>query len=403
MQKARILIPLAMIFGCMMSYGALTNADYANETWRLVWDGASPMTLSPGEATRLQCHWESSLGRREVALVTVVSGNAGKDSYGGITAQGTGCVGISITRNVTHTSSFNSLSFYDDNVRYFNLRIGDYSRPKQAYYQIGKPTIIVNGGTTNIVISWGVEKQHDSIDAVPKIAANHMVAAEVYRSELMDDGLTQKTPYELVYGEYDEDKVRSGSYSWTDYSVKLGVSYSYCVRVYGIGIIDDTKTLMIGYDTGGDFRTSDAGVAQTKACAIIYENLRGATPKNPSYYVPGTVISFANPSPIPGGIFQGWTPKSIPATATGRQIVSANWILDKFNVSFDGNGGILNDYGIGSASSRMEYGDEIVAPEVTRIGYTFTGWSPGVAVTVPANDVTYVAQWSVNRYHKENM
>jgi hypothetical protein len=40
----------------------------------------------------------------------------------------------------------------------------------------------------------------------------------------------------------------------------------------------------------------------------------------------------------------------------------------------------------------------IAAPIVVREGYTFAGWSPAVAATVPASNVTYTAQWYVNQY-----
>ena len=46
----------------------------------------------------------------------------------------------------------------------------------------------------------------------------------------------------------------------------------------------------------------------------------------------------------------------------------------------------------------MDCGTAIVAPTVTRTGYTFKGWTPSVASTVPANDVTYTAQWKLNTY-----
>ena len=46
----------------------------------------------------------------------------------------------------------------------------------------------------------------------------------------------------------------------------------------------------------------------------------------------------------------------------------------------------------------MDYGSAIVAPTVTREGHTFAGWQPVLLETVPANDVTYMAQWTVNQY-----
>ena len=66
--------------------------------------------------------------------------------------------------------------------------------------------------------------------------------------------------------------------------------------------------------------------------------------------------------------------------------------VNMHTVTFDANGGE------GGWSEEMAYGAEIEAPEVTRTGYTFAGWQPEVAATVPDADVTYVAQWTLNAY-----
>ena len=60
----------------------------------------------------------------------------------------------------------------------------------------------------------------------------------------------------------------------------------------------------------------------------------------------------------------------------------------RFTVAFDANGGE------GGWSRLMDYGAALSAPTVTRTGYTFVGWLPEVPTTVPADDVTYVAQWT---------
>jgi len=100
-----------------------------------------------------------------------------------------------------------------------------------------------------------------------------------------------------------------------------------------------------------------------------------------------------------GYTFLGW----FTAASSGAQISEsttvtadvtyyAQWQINQYAVAFDANGGD------GGTSMELDYGAEIVAPEVTREGYTFTGWSPAVAATAPASDVTYTAQWRVNQY-----
>ena len=53
--------------------------------------------------------------------------------------------------------------------------------------------------------------------------------------------------------------------------------------------------------------------------------------------------------------------------------------------------------GDGSWCSQMDDGEAISAPTVTRTGYKFTGWTPSVAETVSGGE-TYKAQWERNKH-----
>ena len=93
-----------------------------------------------------------------------------------------------------------------------------------------------------------------------------------------------------------------------------------------------------------------------------------------------------------GYTFKGWIPEVPVTVPTKDMIFVAQWEINQYTVMFDANGGE------GGTIARLDYGAPIVAPTVTRTGYTFVGWSPSVAATVPAKDVTYTAQWNVNKY-----
>ena len=67
--------------------------------------------------------------------------------------------------------------------------------------------------------------------------------------------------------------------------------------------------------------------------------------------------------------------------------VYVRWFVNGYTITFDANGGM------GGKTVSQDYGTELVAPMVTRTGYTFAGWFPEVPATVPADDTTYVAQW----------
>ncbi len=93
-----------------------------------------------------------------------------------------------------------------------------------------------------------------------------------------------------------------------------------------------------------------------------------------------------------GYVFTGWTPTVDDVVPSNDVTYTATWAVCKYTVAFvDGDETIK--------SESLDYGTAIVAPEnPSKEGYTFTGWTPDVAATVPAEDVTYSATWSVNKY-----
>ena len=93
-----------------------------------------------------------------------------------------------------------------------------------------------------------------------------------------------------------------------------------------------------------------------------------------------------------GYTFTGWSQSVAATVPLGGATYTAQWEINQYMVTFDANGGE------GGMSEKQNYGTTIVAPMVTRTGYTFRGWSPNVAATVPASNVTYTAQWVINRY-----
>ncbi len=93
-----------------------------------------------------------------------------------------------------------------------------------------------------------------------------------------------------------------------------------------------------------------------------------------------------------GYSFSGWSPavpQRVPAYNTRY---TAEWIVNRYTAVFDAAGGN------GGSETMYEFGAHINAPSVTRNGYTFAGWSPDVPQTMPANDLRFTAQWTLNRY-----
>ncbi|MDY5948826.1 MAG: InlB B-repeat-containing protein [Oscillospiraceae bacterium] len=104
------------------------------------------------------------------------------------------------------------------------------------------------------------------------------------------------------------------------------------------------------------------------------------------------VTAPANPTKT-GYTFAGWTP-AVPATMPAENVtITAQWTINQYTITFNTDGG--------SAVSPItqDYASVITAPEnPTKTGYTFAGWSPAVPATMPAGDMTVTAQWTINEY-----
>jgi uncharacterized repeat protein (TIGR02543 family) len=94
-----------------------------------------------------------------------------------------------------------------------------------------------------------------------------------------------------------------------------------------------------------------------------------------------------------GYTFAGWD-KEIPTTMPAEDVtITAKWTINQYTITFDTDGGS------GIDPITADYGTEVTAPaEPTKTGYTFVGWEPALPTTMPAEDVTITAKWTINQY-----
>ncbi len=91
-----------------------------------------------------------------------------------------------------------------------------------------------------------------------------------------------------------------------------------------------------------------------------------------------------------GHTFSGWD-KTLSTMPAEDVTISGTFTINKYLVTFKVDGEIVY-------SESLEYGASIVAPDAPeKEGHTFNGWGE-VDTTVPAHDVTYEANYSVNSY-----
>ena len=93
-----------------------------------------------------------------------------------------------------------------------------------------------------------------------------------------------------------------------------------------------------------------------------------------------------------GFTFKGWNP-AVPATIPATDMTfTAQWERNKYLVTF-----IVEDT-VAKKDSVLYEGAITKPADPVKEGYTFTGWQPGIPETMPANDLTFTAQFSINQY-----
>ena len=163
--------------------------------------------------------------------------------------------------------------------------------------------------------------------------------------------------------------------------------------------------------SGGTLVTADATVAIT-AAQTLYAHWTESIETYSVTYAPGVdglgtqqsdTKTYNVALPLKGAIFTrtGYTQTGWATTEGGAKVYDLEasyttnaaitlypaWTPKSYTVTFDANGGT------GGRSGKQDYGTTIVAPAVAREWCTFAGWSPSVAATVPASNVTYTARW----------
>ena len=93
------------------------------------------------------------------------------------------------------------------------------------------------------------------------------------------------------------------------------------------------------------------------------------------------------------GWYNGESEWDFEAPVTTGLILTAKWQVNQYTITFKPeNGG--QDIVI-----KQDYGTAITAPaNPTKTGYTFAGWDKTIPATMPAENITLTARWTVNQY-----
>ena len=107
----------------------------------------------------------------------------------------------------------------------------------------------------------------------------------------------------------------------------------------------------------------------------------------------GTKIETPTASTKPGYTFAGWVP-AIPETVPAENMsFKAQWTINQYTLTFDA------DNGTEATVITQDYGTKFDTPaDPTREGYTFAGWDMDIPETIPAEDMSFTAKWIANQY-----
>ena len=111
-----------------------------------------------------------------------------------------------------------------------------------------------------------------------------------------------------------------------------------------------------------------------------------------AYYFEEAVEAPADPVKE-GYSFTGWDAQA-PATMPANDVtITAQWKINQYTITFNTDGGNA------IAPIKQDYATAVTAPaDPTKVGYTFAGWDIAVPGTMPAEDLTITAQWTINQY-----
>ena len=190
---------------------------------------------------------------------------------------------------------------------------------------------------------------------------------------------------------------------WEITALKLdGVEIPYTMS----GTLGDSNYSLMVYFYTITIGVNNSNYGKVSASTLLVPN------NNTKYTTSGTTLTLSDGREVTATVtestgytttFSSWSPAT--ATITAATNVTANFTrtANSYTATFDANGGGT----VTPSSITKKYGEALgTLPTVSRTGYTFNGWFTATSggqkistsTTMPATNVTYYAQWSINSY-----
>jgi uncharacterized repeat protein (TIGR02543 family) len=173
------------------------------------------------------------------------------------------------------------------------------------------------------------------------------------------------------------------------------------------GWSDGSKT----WTSGDDMPDNDLSLAAQWSLAnysITYVmNFGFNNDDNPTTYTVLEAVTLLAPTKT-GNTFDGWYSDpaftqpitQIPVGSTGNKNIHAKWIVNRYTISLNVNGGTP----LSSTTLTVDYGSLLALPDPVRDGYDFDGWETAEEVRysngsfMPPLNLALIAQWEIKTY-----
>ena len=222
-----------------------------------------------------------------------------------------------------------------------------------------------NGDTITLYAKWTIASYTLSFDSDGGSEVGSQTVE--YNALAIEPAAPTKAGYTFQYWTYNDEQVDFSTFRMPYFNVQMvavwtpnqytisfeengGSVVADVTAAYQSSVAEPTAPTKEGYTFGGWYTSNDNMIDATRVTWPVAMPLNGAT-----YY--------------------------------------AKWDINQYTITFDSNGGTP------VSAITQDYATPVTAPAApTKEGYEFAGWQPSVPTTMPAEDITLVAQWTVLQY-----
>lgn len=269
-------------------------------------------------------------------------------------------------------------------------------------YESGSWSTAVASNTVQGGLSWGGNSTNGEIMVVKAMrrSDNTMVNIALQSAPAGNDRSLVSIWYKIITSADDYSSPTVFSQGWTKGAQICDFSSAYstmCLQADGrIAFFYEDGQSGAGYDMIYlPISLSDLqGLEDYEICSTITFDTDGGSDISPITQVYNSEVTAPAVPTKTGYTFLGWEPEIPTTMPVVDMTVKAQWQINQYTVKFVSDDVVVSE-------SVLDYASVIEAPaDPSKTGYTFMGWSPAFeeGATVPAEDITFTAQWQINQY-----